>query len=26
LIDLVRRRPIDYGQDAAHRTFKLFNY
>jgi len=26
LIDLVRRRPIDYGQDAAHWTFKLFNY
>jgi len=26
LIDLVRRRPIDFGQDAAHWTFKLFNY
>jgi len=26
LIDLVKRRPIDYGQDAAHWTFKLFNY
>jgi len=26
LIDLVRRRPIDYDQDAAHWTYKLFNY